>query len=186
MLNKNILITGCSSGIGLASAEFCARQGAQVYATVRKQADMDKLNQLKLDNLHPLLLDITDLTGIKQIVTILEQKLGNSGLDILINNAAYGLSFVFEYASDDYICHHINTNITGTIRMIRAFIPLLKIARGRIINISSASGIIAIPLMAMYSASKFAIEGFSDALRVDAVPYIPNTKLSAGSTEITP
>jgi len=167
MFNKKILITGCSSGIGLASAQFLANQGWHVYATVRQQADVDKLKRLKLDNLHPLLLDITDLAGIKNTVSLLERDLANTGLDVLINNAGHGLAFPLEHADDDYIEQHISTNISGTINMTRAFIPLLKIAHGRIINISSGAGNVAIPLMAMYSASKFAIEGFSDALRVE-------------------
>lgn len=166
-MTKTILITGCSSGIGRASAEFCAQRGWQVYATVRNQCDVDNLNALDYPNLEPVLLDVTDIDNINGLFQWLDSRVGSAGLDVLINNAGYGLFSPFEYVDHRYVRQHIDTNVVGTITMTRVFLPLLKRARGRIINISSGSGIVAIPFMAMYSASKHAIEGFSDALRVE-------------------
>ena len=160
-----LLITGCSSGIGRATALLFAEKGWRVFATVRKTADVEKLRVLKKDNIVPVLVDIADAASITALRIELHEQLESSGLHLLVNNAAFSELCPLEYADNAHIHQHFDTNVVGTMQMIRAFLPYIKPVQGRIVNLSSGAGVLATPLMSVYSATKFAVEGLSDALR---------------------
>ncbi len=162
---RTVLITGCSSGIGHATAMLFAQKGWRVFATVRKSVDADKLLALKKDNIVPVLVDIADAASITALSIELHQQLSDGGLHLLVNNAAFSELCPLEYADNAHIHRHFDANVIGTMQMIRAFLPYIKQVQGCIVNISSGAGVLATPLMSVYSATKFAVEGLSDALR---------------------
>lgn len=158
-MKKVILITGISSGFGKKTAELLAEKGYSVYGTVRGDADIDsKVNGLKLD--------LTDIDTIKQAVQTVLQKEGR--IDVLINNAGMHSGGPIETTPIENIELQMNTNFIGMVHITREVLPVMrKQGGGEIINISSIGGLMGLPFQAFYSASKFAIEGFSEALRME-------------------
>ncbi|MHA1849423.1 MAG: SDR family oxidoreductase [Promethearchaeota archaeon] len=168
---KVIMITGSSSGFGYLTAKKLASDGHHVYATMRDISTRNAKKKGELEAfadddklfLKVLECDVND-TGMveKTVKSILgdEEK-----IDVLINNAGYGLIGPVEFASDDAIYQQFNTNVFGYIRTIRAVLPAMRARRsGLIINVSSVGGRLSIPLEGIYCASKFAVEGLSEAL----------------------
>ena len=162
-----ILITGCSSGFGLLTAARLASRGHHVIATMR---DLNKSGVLREEvskrggQVDILPLDVTDKSTIKAAVTEIGAKHGN--IDVLVNNAGYGLSGFFEDLTEEEIRHQMETNFFGVQNVTREVIPLMRTKRkGKIINISSIAGINASPAFSAYNASKWALEGFSESLR---------------------
>lgn len=177
---KSILVTGASSGIGAATVETLAGQGHLVYGTIRKEEDRPRVEDV---GGRPLLLDVTDKTTIETAREFLSRELPSTGLGALVNNAGIPCAGPLEYLSLDEIKATFDVNLFGVIRVTQALLPLLKQARGRIINISSVSGTIALPFMGAYAASKFALEALSDSLRREMVPFgIGVTVIQPGST----
>ena len=164
--NKSILITGCSSGIGLCVAGGLKQRGYQVFATARKQADVDSLKKQGFDALQ---LDLDDSESIHSAVDqVLKQTEGK--LDALFNNGAYGLPGAVEDLSRDALRAQFETNVFGWIELTNRIIPVMRQqGHGRIIKNSSVLGFAAMPYRGAYNASKFAIEGFSDTLRQELV-----------------
>lgn len=164
---KVVLITGCSSGFGLLSSVYLARRGYRVVATMRnleKRADFDEecaKYRLKI----PLYrLDVTDSATIRDCLADIKATYGR--LDVLVNNAGYGIGGFFEDLTDEEFRAQMETNFFGVLNMIRESLPLLRAgAAARIINISSVAGLTATPGMGAYNASKWALEGFSESLR---------------------
>ena len=195
---RNILITGCSSGIGRATAIHFARQQWQVIATVRNETDANDLMMTGYTNIHVHILDVEDEAQITQLTRRINAQLKDTGLDVLVNNAAISLSAPLEYASTEHIQQHFSTNVVAPMVLTRSLLPYLKRARGRIINISSVASRLPTPLMGIYSATKSALDGMSDAMRVElrntgvkvivVEPGIIDTpihhKLVASSTEL--
>ncbi|MFW9995870.1 MAG: SDR family oxidoreductase [Candidatus Odinarchaeota archaeon] len=161
MNNKGpVLITGTSTGIGRKITEFLASKGIPVYATARKASDIDSLNSLK--NVYAFKLDVTDPEQVQQLTKRVEEE--GKGLYGLVNNA--GTIDIWPIlATDEQILKHVfNVNVFGPHRVTRALITHLVESSGRIVNISSASGL-ATPLNGgAYSMSKYAVEAFSNAL----------------------
>ncbi len=158
-----ILITGASSGFGKTTATYLIRKGHIVYGTSRKPVD-------EADGIRMLIMDVTQPQSIRQAV---EQIIAEQGrIDILINNAGLGISGALELATDEEIKQQMDTNFMGVVNMCKAVLPEMRKARkGLIINISSIGGLIAVPFQGYYSASKFAIEGFSEALLHEVRPF---------------
>jgi NAD(P)-dependent dehydrogenase (short-subunit alcohol dehydrogenase family) len=157
-----VLITGASSGIGEAAARAAATAGFDVYAGVRKDADADRLASV---GLWPLKIDVTDAATIAAAAEEIGAAAGPRGLHGLVNNAGIAVPGPIEHVALDELRRQLEVNLVGQVAAIQAFLPLLRAARGRIVNVSSIGGRIALPLMGPYSASKFALEAISDTLR---------------------
>lgn len=159
---KTILITGASSGIGLASAKRFARAGWNVVATMRSPADGADLAKLG-DHVLVTRLDVQDLPSIDAAVAAGIAKFGS--IDVLVNNAGFGLMGVFESLAREQIRQQFDVNVIGVMDVTRAVLPQMRKQKsGVIVNVSSRAGIIAQPMISLYSASKFALEGFSESL----------------------
>ncbi len=162
-----VLITGASTGIGYDAAVELGRLGMHVLAGARKESDLARLHEL--DNVTPVRLDVTKSEDIKQVVQTLEE-LGR-GLDVLINNAGVAVGAPLMDLNLDDLRWQFEVNVFAVAALTRACFPLLQPNKGRIINISSLSGRMAIPFMGPYAMSKFAIEAYSDALRRELSPF---------------
>lgn len=160
-----VLITGCSTGIGCDLAKHLSGAGYQVVATAR---NVDALTNLPAALKLPL--DVTDDDSVHQAVT---QTLGQLGrIDVLVNNAGYALMGALEEVPIERVQQMFEVNVFGVLRMIHAVAPHMRAQHsGRIVNISSIAGKLSTPVNGAYSASKFAVEGLSDALRVELEPF---------------
>ena len=159
-----ILITGASSGFGKITAQMLAEEGFIVYGTSRKSVDT------QTSAIRMLKMDVTDQLSIQQAVSRIISEQGR--IDVLINNAGMGISGALELATEDEISWQMNTNFMGVVNVCKAVLPYMRKARqGRIINISSIGGVIAVPFQGFYSASKFAVEGYSEALASEVYPF---------------
>lgn len=163
---KVALVTGASSGIGNAIARSLHRNGVQVYAGARRVSRMNDLDDLGITTLA---LDVTDPASVEQVVDRIVDETGR--VDILVNNAGYGLMGALEDVPMDQAQTQFDVNLFGAARLIQSVLPMMRQQHsGRIINITSVDGKIAQPLASWYVASKFALEGLSDALRLELVP----------------
>lgn len=157
-MSKIIVITGASAGFGKATAELLAERGHKVYGIARRTVSHDKITYIQGD--------VRDFDGIKQIISSIVQAEGR--IDVLINNAGMGIGGSLELATTDEISLQMNTNFMGCVNLCRATLPYMRAQRnGRIINLSSIGGLMGLPYQGYYSASKFAIEGFSEALSAE-------------------
>lgn len=161
---KNILITGCSTGIGYCVAKGLKENGYRVIASARKQADVSRLEEEGFDT---LLLDVDDSQSIQKAASDLK-SLCNGGLYALFNNGAYGQAGAVEDLTRTTLEKQFSTNVFGWIELTNSLIPLLRQQdSARIIFNSSVLGLIALPYRGAYNASKYAIEGFADTLRLE-------------------
>lgn len=164
MTEKIILITGCSSGIGHDAALNLKKRGYRVIASCRKIEDAQKLESLGLEVIN---LDVSDSLSIQSAFTKL-LTMTEGRLDVLINNAGYGQAGALEDITRDVIRQQFETNVFGLLEVTNLAIPIMrKQGQGRIINISSILGIISMPFRGAYNASKYAVEGLSDTLRLE-------------------
>lgn len=162
--SKVVLITGCSSGIGRATALRLAAANHHVYATARKP---EQLRELAEHGCRTLALDVTDEASTSAAVAVVEQAHG--AVDVLVNNAGYSQSGAIEAVSLDRIRAQFETNVFGAVRLIQLVMPAMRARRaGTIINLSSMGGKLVFPGGGFYHASKYAIEAISDALRFEA------------------
>ncbi len=171
---KTILITGCSSGFGWVTALHLAQRGWQVFATVRKEADQESLlsEAARLggkERLTPVICDITSQEDVAALARTV--KVSTSRLDALLNNAGTTYAAPLEVIALDDLRAQFEINVIAQVAVTQAVLPLLKAAKGTIINVSSVAGRIATPVLAPYAASKFALEAISDALRVELAPF---------------
>jgi NAD(P)-dependent dehydrogenase (short-subunit alcohol dehydrogenase family) len=166
----SIVVTGASSGIGKATALHLDELGFRVFAGVRKEADGLALSRGASDSFTPILLDVTDNKSIAAAVnTVAEATSGE--LFGLVNNAGLSLNGPLELVPVSEIRNLLDVNVVGLLAVTQAFLPLLRKRRGRIVNISSGHGLLAIPDKSAYAASKFAVQAISDALRVELRPF---------------
>jgi NAD(P)-dependent dehydrogenase (short-subunit alcohol dehydrogenase family) len=166
-----VLITGTSTGIGKACALHLDQLGYRVFAGVRKPVDGEALQKIASDRLTPVRLDVTDEGSIASARELIAGEVGVSGLFGLVNNAGFGLAGPIEFQPLEDFRQQMEVNFIGVVAMTKAFIPLLRQSRGRIVNIGSISGINAMPFQSAYCATKFALEAFSDALRLELRPW---------------
>jgi NAD(P)-dependent dehydrogenase (short-subunit alcohol dehydrogenase family) len=165
--SKPVLITGCSTGIGRATAEQLARDGWNVYATARKTADIE---DLKGSGAKTLALDVTDETSMESAVKEVEGDGGAIGA--LVNNAGYSQSGAVETVPMDSVRRQFETNVFGLMRMCQLVLPgMRKAGEGRIVNISSMGGKLVFPGGGVYHATKHAVEALSDALRYEVAGF---------------
>jgi NAD(P)-dependent dehydrogenase (short-subunit alcohol dehydrogenase family) len=169
-MTRTWFITGTSSGFGRMLTEKLLARGDRVAATLRKPGALDDLKAQHGDRLWTALLDVTDAEAVRRVVAAAFDELG--GIEIVVNNAGYGLFGAGEEATDDQIRHQIDTNLIGSIQVIRAALPHLR-ARGggRILQVSSEGGQIAYPNFGLYHATKWGIEGFIEAVAQEVAPF---------------
>ncbi|MEG1580664.1 MAG: SDR family oxidoreductase [Bacteroidaceae bacterium] len=162
MKAKTILITGASSGFGKETARKLAQQGHHVYGTSRKPATLEGVQML-----------VVDVTQRPSIHAAVERIMADhKHLDVVINNAGMGISGALELATDREISQQMETNFHGVVNVCATVLPILRKQReGRIINLSSIAGVAAVPYQGFYSASKFAIEGYSEALALEVYRF---------------
>jgi len=174
MDKHTILITGCSSGFGRVTALTLAQQGWHVFATVRKAADRESLlAEAEIRQCQDTLTTfICDVTQQEQVMALVHEITKSTPrLDALVNNAGTTYAGPLELLSLDDVRAQFEVNVIAQLGVIQAMLPLLKAAKGTIINVSSVSGRIATPVTGAYSASKFAIEAISDTLRLELAPF---------------
>lgn len=166
-----ILVTGASSGIGEACALHFDAMGMRVFAGVRRESDGAALRRKASPRLTPLQLDVTVAEEIARAAEVVSREVGAAGLDGLVNNAGVASGAPVEFIDLHELRQLLEVNLVGQVAVTQAFLPLLRQARGRIVNVSSVSGRVAMPFFGAYSASKFALEAISDALRVELRPW---------------
>lgn len=170
-LDRAVVVTGASTGIGRAAVARAVREGCQVFASVRKQADADSLTQEFGDAVTPLLFDVADEAGVKAGAAQVAQALGNKKLFGLVNNAGIAVPGPLLYLDAEDLKRQFEINVIGVHRVTQAFAPLLGADQdrtgnpGRIVMISSVGGQNGAPFVGPYAASKFALEGYSQSLR---------------------
>ena len=165
--NQAVVITGASTGIGAACALHLDRLGFVVFAGVRKAEDGGALQQQSSNRLTPLLLDVTDADSIQTAKEFVAKEVGEAGLFGLINNAGIAVAGPLEAVPILDLRRQLEVNVIGQVAVTQAFLPMIRQARGRIVNMGSIAGRAAMPLMGPYSASKFALEAITDALRLE-------------------
>ncbi len=168
---KNVVVTGASSGIGRDCALHLAAQGWRVFAGVRRQLDAATLQNQSNGNISPVMLDVTSPTDIAAAVEQVQAQLNGQALHGLINNAGIAVGGPLEFLPIERIRHQLEINVIGQIAVTQAFLPLLREGPGRVINVSSISGRLSTPFLGPYAASKFALEALTDALRGELKPW---------------
>lgn len=165
--DRAVVITGASTGIGAACACHLDRLGFLVFAGVRKAQDGTALRQRGSGRLVPLLVDVTDADSIQKAKEFVAGRVGQAGLFGLVNNAGIAVAGPLEAVPIADLRQQFEVNAIGQVAVTQAFLPLIRQARGRIVNMGSIAGRAAMPLMGPYSASKFALEAITDALRLE-------------------
>ena len=162
-----VLVTGCSSGIGQATARYLVERGRTVYATARRP---DRLAELAAAGCRTLALDVTDERSMQDAVSAVEAEHGAVGA--LVNNAGYSQSGPVEELTPEALRRQFETNVFGAVRLCQLVLPAMRSAgRGRIVNVSSMGGRITLPGAGAYHATKYALEAFSDALRYEVAGF---------------
>jgi len=179
-VNKTILVTGASSGIGWATSLELAEKGWRVFAAVRKEADAKKLRDASSGKITTVIMDIVDYESVKRGAREIEKVLGGAGLDALFNNAGISVQGPLEIIPIELFEQQIRVNVFGHVFVTQTFLPLLRKAQGRIVFTSSESGKITLPLIGPYSASKFALEAVANAFRIELRPW----KIRVSSVEL--
>jgi len=162
-----VLITGCSSGVGHAAALAFRRAGYETFASAR---DLSALDDLRAAGCHCLALDVTDEEACRAAVAAVEEKFGAVG--VLVNNAGYGQYGPLERLPLDLLRRQFETNVFGALRLVQLVLPgMRREGKGRIVNVSSVAGRVAVLGGGAYHASKFALEALTDALRPEVEPF---------------
>jgi NAD(P)-dependent dehydrogenase (short-subunit alcohol dehydrogenase family) len=191
--NRDVVVTGVSTGIGHATTKVLLSKGFRVFGTVRKQADADRLKKEFGDSYVPLIMDISDTVAVHQAAQHVDSIIGHRNLVGLVNNAGIVVSGPLLYVRPDEYRRQLEVNMISPLVVIQAFAPLLGTDKkrqgpaGRIVNMSSSIAKVVLPLLGAYSSSKCGLEGMSDALRrelmlfgIDLViiePGIVNTEM---------
>jgi NAD(P)-dependent dehydrogenase (short-subunit alcohol dehydrogenase family) len=168
---RSVLITGASTGIGEACALMLAEKGFHVFAGVRKTQDGEALCKKAKGNLEYIILEITDARCISSAVERVAKTVGDDGLYGLVNNAGIVVGGPLEFIPIEALRKQFDVNVIGQIAVTQAFLPLLRIAHGRIVNMGSIGGRVATPFQSPYNASKSAMESFTDSLRIELHPW---------------
>ncbi|PMR74088.1 SDR family oxidoreductase [Billgrantia endophytica] len=181
-MNKTWFITGTSAGLGRLLTERLLARGDRVAATVRRPEALDDLVATYGDRLWVAKLDVTDVAAVRSVTDRAFADLGH--IDVIVSNAGYGLLGAVEEASDEQIRHVIETNLVGSISLIRAAIPHLREqGGGRVLQLSSEGGQIAYPGFSLYHAAKWGIEGFVESMSKELAPFgIALTLVEPGPT----
>ena len=166
-----VVVTGASTGIGAACALDCATRGMTVFAGVRDPRAGEALAAKGGPSLIPITLDVTDELSIARSVEVVQRIVGEAGLGGLVNNAGIAIGSPLEVIPLSQLRKQFEVNVIGQIAVTQAFLPLLRRSRGRIVNMGSIAGRGTIPLLGPYSATKYAMEALTDALRMELRPW---------------
>jgi short-subunit dehydrogenase len=166
-----VLITGASTGIGEATANRLAAKGYKVFAGVRKAADAERLQSQGLPELVPVTIDVADSKSIASAYEVVSEAVGNAGLVGLINNAGVSLGGPLEYQSMEEIRQTFAVNVVGLLEVTKVFLPLIRRGHGRVICTGSIGGRTSPPFVAVYGASKAAVQSICHSLRVELRPW---------------
>ena len=171
--NKTALVTGCSSGIGYSTCLLLARNNFKVYGTVRNLSKAKKIQEVIDKEKIPLKIILLDVNDSESIHNAIRDILYDSGkIDVLINNAGYGMFGPIEDITTEDVKLQFETNFFGVIRLIKEIVPIMrKQGNGTIVNISSMVGRFGVPLNAAYVSSKFAIEGLSESISYELAEF---------------
>jgi len=176
MENKTWFITGINRGLGRSLAEALLAKGDRVAGTARRLSELDALKVQYGDLLWTAELDLTDSTAIRRVVDQAFADLGR--IDVVVNNAGYSLAGAVEEGTEEMIRHQLDTNLLGSILVVKAVVPHLRAqGGGRIFQVSSGAGQLAFPGLSLYCASKWGIEGFIEATAQDVAPFGIETTL---------
>ena len=167
----NVVVTGASTGIGAACALDCVSRGMTVFAGVRDPRAGEALVAKAGPSLIPILLDVTDEPSIARSLDVVQRVVGKAGLGGLVNNAGIVVGSPLEVIPLAQLRTQLEVNVIGQIAVTQAFLPLLRLGHGRIVNMGSIAGRGTIPLLGPYSASKYALEALTDALRMELQPW---------------
>jgi len=181
-----VVVTGASSGMGRACALLLAQAGYHVFAGVRKEQDALALKQQAPAPLTPLFLEITDADSIAAAVTLVTDIVGEAGLAGLVNCAGIGVTAPMELLPLAELRRQLEINVVGQVAVTQAFLPLIRAARGCIINVGSVGGRVTIPFGGPLCASKYAMESINDALRMELRPWGIDVVLVAPGSIRTP
>jgi NAD(P)-dependent dehydrogenase (short-subunit alcohol dehydrogenase family) len=166
-MTKSILITGSSTGLGRAAALLFAQRGWRVIATMRNPGKESELGKVEGITLLPL-----DVTNKAQIAETAKAALALGPIDVLFNNAGYGLAGAFEGASDEQLVDEIETNLLGVMRVTQAFLPAMRErGAGTIVTTTSIGGLVTFPFNSVYHATKWGLEGWSESLAFELEPF---------------
>ncbi len=159
------LVTGCSSGIGLATARLLARRGWRVLATARRETDLERL---AAEGLEPLPLELADEASVAACAEEAQARLGGEAPDALVNNAACAVPGAVEDLSRAALRYQLEVNLLGWLDLTNRLLPgMIRRASGRIVQVSSVLGLVAMPWRGAYNTTKFALEGLTDTLRLE-------------------
>ena len=168
---RSVVITGCSVGAGRAAALRMARAGWDVFAAVRRQEDADALEKEAPGAIHASLCDVRDREQVFAMAERVRAHLGDTGLDGLVCNAGVGASGPIEFLDEDEMRIPVEVNLYGSIHCAQAFLPMLREAKGRIVNVTSGSVLFTMPMMSTYPASKLGLELLSQQLQAEVAPF---------------
>jgi len=176
---NRIVVTGASSGIGRACVSRFAQLGYTVFAGVRRPEDAEAV---RAENITPVLLDVTNAESISSAVA----AIGDGPLDGLVNNAGVAITGPLELVSIDAWRKQFDVNVFGMVAVTQALLPMLRQAKGRIVNVGSVAGRCALPGSGAYDSSKFAIEAITDSLRMEVRPFGISVSLIEPGSVVTP
>lgn len=179
-----VVVTGTSTGIGAACALRLANEGFAVFAGVRRLDDAQALQERTPRALTPLLIDITDPAMVAAAAEVVTKAVGERGLAGLVNNAGIVRPGPLEFQPIAVLREQLETNLFGHLAVTQAFLPLLRVGKGRLVNVGSIGGRLVLPLHGGYSASKFAMEAVTDALRLELRQWsIPVSLVDPGASD---
>lgn len=166
-----VVVTGVSSGIGRACALELERRGFRVFGGVRSEEDAESIRSEASERFMPLILDVTDSEAIAAARDTVERELGDEPLAGIVNNAGIGAGGPLEALDIAELRRVLEVNTVAPVAVTQAFIPRLRASRGRVVNVSSVGGRVAVPFLGPYSASKYGLEALSDSLRRELLPW---------------
>lgn len=180
-----VLVTGTSTGIGNACALYLDSLGFTVFAGVRKDADAERL-RAEAPNIRPLILDVTEADTIAAAAEEVRTAVGADGLRGLVNNAGIVVVGPLESLAIEDLRRQFEVNVIGQIAVTQAFLPLLRQAQGRVVIMGSIFGLLSLPYIGAYAASKYALEALTDSLRIELAPWgIEVSIIEPGGTDTT-
>jgi len=165
---RAVVVTGAAGGIGFATSRMLRERGFRVFGTLLENEDSTRLEEI---GVTPVRLEVTDAASVRQASTFILDQLGSAPLAGLVNNAGIADGGPLELLDIGAVRHVFEVNVLGLIAITQPFLPKLRESKGRIVNMSSVSGRLAVPFLAPYCASKFAVEAISDSLRRELYPF---------------
>lgn len=167
-----VLVTGASAGIGRDTALTCAKLGFEVFAGARRTEALLALRDEAGETLHPIALDVNRAASIEAARGEILERTSGHGIDGLVNNAGIAIAGMLSEVTDEDMRSQFETNVFGLLTVTRAFLPEMMARRsGRIVNVSSSGGLVSLPFVGVYHATKFALEALSDTLRWELRPF---------------